>query len=175
MKIPLRPGPRGIFLLYRWEFHPHSFPSTTFTFLYTFKRSNTCRFNAGFHNFAVSFRMRKLQAYFLSTLSLGLIVIDSCVYHDFPQTVCREEISFANDVRPIILTKCAVSGCHNGDMGPDLNWTDFAQFHKRAESGLVKYRVTNRIMPPSFTQAGPLSQDQIDMIACWTDQGARNN
>lgn len=104
-----------------------------------------------------------------------MALFDSCVYHDLPEYVCEDTITFSADIRPIILTKCAILDCHNGDMGPDLNWTNFDQFHARAASGLVKYRVTNRIMPPSFSTAGPLSQEEINAIACWSDQGALNN
>lgn len=105
----------------------------------------------------------------------SLVFLHSCVYHDFPEYTCDQEFSFADDIRPIIETKCAVSGCHNGDMGPDLNWTNFEKFHQRVASGLVKYRVTNRIMPPAESPAGPLTQDQINAIACWADQGALDN
>lgn len=112
----------------------------------------------------------------LFSVAFGVMVsLDSCVYHDIPEHVCVEEVSFATDIRPIIETKCAVSGCHNGDMGPDLNWTNFDQFHARAESGLIKYRVTNHIMPPSYSPAGPLTQEQINTVACWADQGSLNN
>lgn len=103
------------------------------------------------------------------------MTFNSCVSHDFPEYVCNQEYTFSDDVRPIIETKCAVSGCHNGDMGSDLNWNDFEELHKRAESGLVKFRVTHRIMPPSDSPAGPLTQEQINAIACWTDTGALNN
>ena len=119
--------------------------------------------------------MRKSVASFLSIFCFGVIGLDSCVYHDFPDYACKEELSFTEDVQPIISTKCAISGCHNGDMGPDLNWTDFEQFSKRVQSGLVKYRVTNRIMPPAFSPEGPLTQQQINTIACWAEQGGVNN
>lgn len=120
--------------------------------------------------------MRKSVFGFLSIICLGLVGFGSCVYHDFPEVVCDEEqLSFAEDVQPIISTKCAISGCHNGDMGPDLNWTNFEQFSKRVQSGLVRYRVTHRIMPPSFSPEGPLTQQQINTIACWADQGGLNN
>lgn len=104
-----------------------------------------------------------------------LVVFDSCVSHDFPEYTCSDTVSFSEDIRIIIETKCALSGCHNGDMGPDLNWTIFQNFHQRAESGLVKFRVTNRIMPPDYSTGGPLTQEQINTIACWADQGAVNN
>lgn len=118
--------------------------------------------------------MQKLIA--LSALALlCLLIMGSCVYHDFPEYQCTDVYSFQEDVRPIIETKCAISGCHNGDLGQDLNWSVFENFHARAASGLVKFRVTHRIMPPSSSPAGPLTQDQINAIACWTDQGALNN
>lgn len=119
--------------------------------------------------------MRKSIASFLSILAVMTMTFNSCVSHDFPEYVCNQEYTFSDDVRPIIETKCAVSGCHNGDMGSDLNWNDFEELHKRAESGLVKFRVTHRIMPPSDSPAGPLTQEQINAIACWTDTGALNN
>lgn len=106
---------------------------------------------------------------------VSLLVMDSCVSHDFPEYSCTAEYTFSEDIKPIIETKCAISGCHNGDMGAELNWTDFEQFHARASSGLVKFRVTHRIMPPSESPAGPLTQEQINAIACWSDQGALNN
>lgn len=112
---------------------------------------------------------------FLLSFFVMLLCLESCVYHDFPKYECTDSYGYAEDVRPIIETKCAISGCHNGDMGADLNWTDFDEFHERAASGLVKFRVTHRIMPPSNSAAGPLTQEQINIIACWTDQGALNN
>ncbi len=125
--------------------------------------------------FRVPFKMQKPVRVSSYLAVLTAVMLASCVYHDFPQYTCTQTYTFQKDILPIIQTKCAVSGCHNGDMGPDLKWTDFEQFHKRAASGLVKYRVTHRIMPPSFSPAGPLTQEQIDAIACWSDQGALNN
>jgi hypothetical protein len=119
-----------------------------------------------------------MQRVFTALTALGFIAfmsMESCVTHNFPEYVCTEAYSFAEDIKPIIETKCAISGCHNGDLGQGLNWTNFDTFHQRAESGLVKFRVIHRIMPPSNSPAGPLSVDQINAISCWTDQGALNN
>lgn len=99
----------------------------------------------------------------------------ACVSHDFPQYVCEEAVTFANDIRPIIETKCAISGCHNGDLGSDLNWNNLNEFQERAKSGEVKFRVTNGLMPPSKSPAGQLSPEQINAIVCWSDQGALAN
>ncbi len=128
-----------------------------------------------FAKFAVHFTMRKSIAGVLIVFVVSSAALDSCVSHDFPEYVCDQEYTFAEHIRPIIESKCAISGCHNGDLGAEFNWTDFEEFHKRAERGLVKYRVTRRIMPPSFSPAGPLTQEQINAIACWSDAGALNN
>ena len=119
--------------------------------------------------------MQKTVAGFLFPYLILVLCLFSCVSHDFPEYVCAGDYTFAEDVKPIIETKCAISGCHNGDMGAELNWTNFEEFHKRAASGLVKFRVTHHIMPPSTSPAGPLTQEQINAIACWSDQGALNN
>jgi hypothetical protein len=101
----------------------------------------------------------------------------SCVSHDFPTYVpCDNSVivSFENDVRPIIQTKCAIEGCHNG--GTTLpNWNDFSTFQDHARNGSVKNFVIHRIMPRAESTQGPLSQDQINTIACWIDQGAIDN
>jgi hypothetical protein len=104
-----------------------------------------------------------------------LVLPEACVSHDFPEYTCTDAYSFSEDVRPIIETKCAIAGCHNGSLGEDLNWTIYQNFHQRAREGQVKFRVTHRIMPPEDSPAGPLSQDEINAIACWTDQGSLNN
>lgn len=78
-------------------------------------------------------------------------------------------ISFASQIKPIIDTKCAIPGCHNGDNGANRNWTVFANVKENAAS--IKTRTGNRSMP----QTGSLTQEQIDIIACWVDDGALNN
>jgi hypothetical protein len=120
--------------------------------------------------------MQSFRWWVFSIFGISLVIfLDSCVSHDLPEYQCTDNYTFSEDVRPIIETKCAISGCHNGDLGQDYNWLDFETFHRRAESGLVKFRVTHRIMPPSSSAAGPLSQEQVNAIACWSDQGALND
>jgi hypothetical protein len=111
---------------------------------------------------------------FLFLLVFGLQL--SCADHNFPSYVCPDaEVSYLEDVKPILEAKCAIPGCHNGSLGVDRDWSNFATFQENAQHGNVKNYVTNRIMPPSFSTNGPLSQDQINTIACWVDDGAPNN
>jgi hypothetical protein len=100
----------------------------------------------------------------------------SCADHNFPSYVCPDtEVSYLEDVKPIVESKCAISGCHNGTLGADRNWLNFETFRTNALQGNVKNYVIDRIMPPAHSAAGPLSQDEINTIACWVDDGAPNN
>lgn len=78
-------------------------------------------------------------------------------------------VSFAGQIQPIINTKCALTGCHNGDNGAERNWTVFDNVKTNAAN--IKTRTGNGSMP----QIGSLTQEQINLIACWVDDGALNN
>ncbi|HEY0654867.1 MAG TPA: hypothetical protein VGD65_17135 [Chryseosolibacter sp.] len=100
----------------------------------------------------------------------------SCADHDFPTYNCPDnEVSYLEDIKPILESKCAISGCHNGSLGADRDWSNFAVFQENAQHGNVKNFVVNRIMPPASSPKGGLSQDQINAIACWIDDDAPNN
>lgn len=76
-------------------------------------------------------------------------------------------VSFENSIKSIIANNCAVSGCHNGSRSPNLS--TFASIQSNA--GRIKARTGNGSMPLGSS----LSQTQIDMIACWVDDGALEN
>ena len=77
-------------------------------------------------------------------------------------------ISLQNDIRPIIDQNCAVPTCHGGSQSPD-----FRQVNNIINSASrIKTRTGNRSMPRG---GRTLSQQQIDMIACWVDDGALDN
>lgn len=77
-------------------------------------------------------------------------------------------ISYNNEIKAIITTNCAKSGCH--DSGAGLrDWTDFDKL--KANAANIKSRTANRQMPPDRQ----MSQAEIDKIGCWVDDGALNN
>lgn len=86
-------------------------------------------------------------------------------------------ISLSGDIMPILQANCLETssgggGCHNGDNGSTRNWTDKNNVIDKAEN--IKTRTGNGSMP----QAGSgqsLTQAEIDMIACWVDDGALDN
>ena len=114
----------------------------------------------------------------LLALSLAIFLIQSCVYDELaepaPPGPCAEPVSYADQVRPIVNTNCAITGCHNGDMGPSLNWTVFDTFQQNSAD--VKDRINRPPGTPGHMPAqGSITAEQIQTITCWVDQGALNN
>jgi hypothetical protein len=76
-------------------------------------------------------------------------------------------VSFEASISDIISQNCAVSGCHAGSQSPD-----FRQFGNiQSNASRIKVRTQNKTMPRN----GSLTQTEIDLIACWVDDGALNN
>ncbi|MEJ7645856.1 MAG: SprB repeat-containing protein [Chryseolinea sp.] len=73
-------------------------------------------------------------------------------------------VSWTDDIRPIITKSCTLSGCHDGKTRIDLSVFGNAKTH--AEN--IKSKTQDRSMP----REGTLSQSEIDIIACWVDDGA---
>jgi hypothetical protein len=122
------------------------------------------------------FSMKLFWKAAFSTLSVGFGLF-SCVQHDIPlQVDCLSdtEISYVEDVDPIVIQNCAISGCHNGDNGTHLDWTDFDNF--QSHSAEVRRRVTlPSDHPDHMPKSGSLTVVEIQTIICWVDQGALNN
>lgn len=75
--------------------------------------------------------------------------------------------SYSASVEGIIQANCATSGCHGDVRQPILNSLEQIQ----SFASRIRARTQAGTMPPNAT----LSQAEIDIIACWVDDGARNN
>lgn len=98
-----------------------------------------------------------------------LSTVSSCVYNDLPEPTCATgSVSYVADIKPIIETKCLLSGCHGSS--PSLpDWGVLSEVQAQAQD--IKRRTRDRSMPAT----GSLTQEQIDLITCWVDDGAPNN
>ncbi|MEQ6118642.1 hypothetical protein [Reichenbachiella sp. MALMAid0571] len=76
-------------------------------------------------------------------------------------------VSLSDDISPIISSNCAVSGCHNGAQSPTLTSTSAII----SNASNIKSLTATGAMP----KEGSLSKAEIDMIACWVNDGAMNN
>ena len=77
-------------------------------------------------------------------------------------------VSWKNDILPIMQTRCAITGCHNG-VSRTNDWRIYTQV--KANAAEIRVRTQNKSMP--FDNEMP--QANIDLIACWIDEGAQNN
>jgi hypothetical protein len=118
------------------------------------------------------------------TLSLLLCLltglsVESCVNHDIGAVTvdCTgyNVVSFNDDIKDkIIAVKCAIPGCHNGDLGPDRDWTNFSKFQEHAQE--AKRRLTlSPFAHDKMPRTGSLTYEQIKTIVCWVEQGAKDN
>lgn len=90
---------------------------------------------------------------------------EGCVYTEL--TEVYSNVSLANEIVPVINSTCAVSGCHSGAQSPNLStksgiMSNAANIKKQTQSG-------------AMPKEGTISQENIDKIACWVDDGARDN
>ncbi|MEP0984174.1 hypothetical protein [Ekhidna sp.] len=79
-------------------------------------------------------------------------------------------VSLSADIMPLLQRECTFSGCHNGDNGSDRNWTQKEDILSKASG--IKSRTQSGSMPRS---PGMLTADEVAMIACWVDDGAKDN
>lgn len=108
----------------------------------------------------------------VSNGSHAVVVTDGDGCSATQSIVVVTDTSWSGDIMAIINTNCAVSGCHNGSNSSIPNWTNLSAVQSSASN--IKKRTGNRSMP----QAGSgltLSDSEIELIACWVDDGARNN
>ncbi len=76
-------------------------------------------------------------------------------------------VSWKDDVLPIVKTNCALNGCHDGLVRPDLSRYDKAKFYADEMKELTQ--------DGSMPFEGSISREQVDLIACWVDDGAADN
>ncbi|MEM1134723.1 MAG: hypothetical protein AAGI07_02705 [Bacteroidota bacterium] len=82
------------------------------------------------------------------------------------EVVVQADIAFGT-VNSIVSTNCAVSGCHNGTIAPDLRTA--ATIKDRGSR--IKARTSAKTMPPA-SSGRTLNDEEIAQIACWVDSGA---
>ena len=108
-----------------------------------------------------------------SAVSAGsheVTVVDGTGCEATLEVYVSSNVSLSGDIMPLLLAQCTFSGCHNGDNGSDRNWTEKDDVIAKAAG--IKSRTQSGSMPRS---PGVLSQDEIDLIACWVDDGAKDN
>lgn len=81
--------------------------------------------------------------------------------------VANHKPSYETDIKPIFSVNCTFSECHGGTLPLDLR--ELQQI--KEYSPQIKQKTQDRIMPPGK----PLSDQEIDKIAAWIDEGCPDN
>ncbi len=76
-------------------------------------------------------------------------------------------VSFST-VQAIIQTNCVTASCHGGNVNPDF----IQAANISGSAGRIKSRTGGKTMPPSSSGMS-LTDQEIDLIACWVDSGAQ--
>ncbi len=85
------------------------------------------------------------------------------------EAVVPSGISFEEEISPIITSNCALAECHGGTQAP--NFTSLATIQEFATQ--IMQRTAAKTMPPAA--ADQLTDAQIQAIACWVTDGAKDN
>jgi mono/diheme cytochrome c family protein len=89
----------------------------------------------------------------------------------------KQSVTFTKDIAPILFKHCA--GCHRPDASAPMSLLSYKDARPWARS--IKEKVLTRAMPPwgadphfgEFANDTSLAQRDIDTIAAWVDQGAK--
>src|ERR1700751_1622377 len=115
------------------------------------------------------------------TISIALVAQTSALAADAKpvNAGAREQVTFSKDVAPILQAKC--QECHQPNSIAPMSLITFEDTRPWARS--IKERVSTHQMPPWHIDKGvgvqkfkndmSLTDEQIDTIVSWVDQGAR--
>lgn len=117
---------------------------------------------------------RTFTCFFICLLTL---LLGGCQYHVeealYPQDPACETsaLSYTANIRQLVNTHCAVSGCHVAGTGrTDL--ATYAGLKQVADNGLMRQKVlVEKSMPPG----GSLTDCELRQIEAWLNAGAPEN
>jgi len=104
----------------------------------------------------------------LSPDNLGAVVAGGDIGSN---TDSGARVSYISDIRPILDTNCQVSGCHGSNPGIP-SWATYETVS--ASAGSIKSRTGSGSMPPA-SSGKSVTDEQVQLIADWVDDGAQNN
>ncbi len=117
---------------------------------------------------------------FFLILIIGTLGLSSCYYDTeenlYPTTICStENVSFTNDIKPILLNSCLT--CHNNsDLQGNITLETYDDVLKYVVNkqllGSIKHSGGFKSMPQN---ANKLDDCRISKVEAWINAGALNN
>lgn len=143
--------------------------------------------------------MPRIPQAFVLFVALALVTIAACKHEppegpllppdgpggpDPTQPCDPNVVYFQQDILPLLISNCAMPGCHSSNNPAD--GIDLTSYASLMDADVVRPNDLNRKLYRAITDndaddrmprppAPPLSPAQIDMIATWIMQGAQNN
>ena len=103
-----------------------------------------------------------------------MIFLFSCTKDKAPLPGCPQEISFSNDVLPLIQQNCSTSGCHDASASGGYVLTNYSQISTNAE--MILSAIDHETGVTGMPLGSPkLSDSLINNFRCWVRQGAYDN
>ena len=118
----------------------------------------------------------------LTLIATTSLILSQCyydnkeeLYQDFDKPDCETaDMSYELDIKNIIESNCAVSGCHVAPIVQSgLDLSQFADVKRIADNGSLVNRITG--VGPIMPQSGPLPPCEIEKITAWVNQGSLDN
>lgn len=112
---------------------------------------------------------RLIQAVSVTMLTIVISFLLSCNKQTAAVTPsnCDPSTSFKNQIKPILVSNCDLSGCHDGTNLPAL--ADYST--SRDGAAQIQNAISRSIMPPNKS----LSTANKNLILCWISNGTPNN
>ncbi len=106
-----------------------------------------------------------------SIIIATVILFITCKKKEFKNLDCSTiDSKYSTSIAGIISASCTTSGCHNGSSSFDLR--TYNQVKTYIDNGKFNDEVINK---KSMPKGKSLSQDELNKIKCWLDQGGPNN
>ena len=103
-------------------------------------------------------------------LVCAVLLLQSCTTDKYETDPCAE-VSFLENIQPLVNLKCAVSGCHVQGFQPG-DFTNYEVIKEKVTEGKLQRMVFELgIMPP----VNKLSAEEMSLLKCWVENGAHYN
>jgi hypothetical protein len=119
-----------------------------------------------------------MQRFRIIFIISSIAILFSCAKDKLEENgeVCSDDITYQDDVRPILDRTCAYTGCHDGSSAPG----DFTSYNRMLpflnEDKFERRVIDRRDMPPNYS-SGPtaLTAEELAFIRCWAEGGYLEN
>lgn len=112
--------------------------------------------------------------YLLIVFSLTGLILFACKKDKASAFVCTTEVSYSNEIQPLIEMNCTVSGCHDATASGGYNFLTHEEVSTNADRILETIQHGSGVAPMPLG-AEKLADSLIQKFYCWKDNGAQNN